>query len=57
MKLSDQRLLEIRDWLCGESRQDPKVAQQELAAMAHELRQLRLRISSRSRSAAAAQPS
>jgi hypothetical protein len=53
MKPSDQRLEEIRAWLCGESKQDPAVRQEEMAAMANELKQLRLRVSSRSRSAAA----
>jgi hypothetical protein len=53
MKPSDQRLEEIRAWLCGESRQDPAVKPGEMAAIANELKQLRLRISSGSRSAAA----
>jgi hypothetical protein len=50
MKLSDQRLEEIRAWLCGESKHDPSVSPQEMAAMATELKQLRLRTSSSSRS-------
>lgn len=50
MKLSDQRLEEIRAWLCGESKHDPSVSPQEMAAMAAELKQLRLRTSSSSRS-------
>ena len=49
MKLSDQRLEEIRAWLCGESKHDPSVSPQEMAAMATELKQLRLRTSSSSR--------
>ncbi len=53
MKPSDQRLEEIRTWLCGESKQDPSVRPEEMAAIANELKQLRLRISSGSRSAAA----
>jgi len=53
MKLSDQRLEEIRAWLCGESKQDPSARHDEMAAIANELKQLRLRISSKSRSAAA----
>jgi hypothetical protein len=53
MKLSDQRLEEIRAWLCGESKHDPTPQPREIAAMANELKQLRLRISSQSRSAAA----
>jgi hypothetical protein len=53
MKLSDQRLEEIRAWLCGESERDPALQSAEIAAMANELKQLRLRISSQSRSAAA----
>jgi hypothetical protein len=52
MKPSDERLEEIRSWLCGESAQDPLVKKEELAAMANELKQLRLRVSSKSRSAA-----
>jgi hypothetical protein len=53
MRPSDERLEEIRSWLCGESSQDPSVRQEELAAMANELKQLRLRVSSSSRSASA----
>jgi hypothetical protein len=53
MKPSDQRLEEIRAWLCGESKQDPSVRPEEMAAIANELKQLRLRISAGSRSAAA----
>jgi hypothetical protein len=53
MSLSDQRLEQIRAWLCGESKHDPSVKQEELAAMANELKQLRLRTSTTSRSAAA----
>jgi len=51
MKLSDERLEEIRAWLCGETQTDPSVMPQEMAAMANELRQLRLRTSTLSRSA------
>jgi hypothetical protein len=54
MKLSDQRLEEIRAWLCGENKQDPAIKPEELAALANELKQLRLRTSSASRSAAPA---
>jgi len=53
MKLSDERLEEIRAWLCGETQTDPSVMPQEMAAMANELRQLRLRTSTLSRSALA----
>jgi len=53
MKLSDERLEEIRAWLCGESAINPSVKPEEMAAMANELRQLRLRISTSSRSALA----
>jgi hypothetical protein len=53
MKLSDERLEEIRAWLSGESHVDPSVKPQEMAAMANELRQLRLRTSTQSRSALA----
>ncbi len=53
MAVSDQRLEEIRAWLGGESKQDPTVKPEEVAAIANELKQLRLRVSSRSRSAAA----
>jgi uncharacterized protein YfkK (UPF0435 family) len=53
MKLSDERLEEIRAWLCGESKLDARVKPEEMAAMANELRQLRLRTSTRSRSALA----
>ena len=51
MNLSDQRLEEIRAWLCGESEKDPSMRPEETAAMANELKQLRLRTSSKSRSA------
>jgi hypothetical protein len=51
MKLTDERLEVIRTWLCGESKIDPALKPEELAAMANELRQLRLRTSTRSRSA------
>jgi hypothetical protein len=54
MKLSDQRLEEIRAWLCGESTLDPAMRQEEMAAIAGELKQLRMRTSSASRSASAA---
>jgi uncharacterized protein YfkK (UPF0435 family) len=53
MKLSDERLEEIRAWLCGESKTDPAMKPEEMAAMANELRQLRLRTSTVSRSALA----
>jgi hypothetical protein len=53
MKLSDERLEVIRAWLCGESKIDPAVRPEEMAAMANELRQLRLRTSTLSRSAMA----
>jgi hypothetical protein len=53
MKLSDERLEQIRAWLCGESPIDPSVKPEEMAAMANELRQLRLRTSTLSRSALA----
>jgi hypothetical protein len=53
MKLSDQRLEEIRAWLCGDSKQDPSMRQEEMAAIASELKQLRMRTSSASRSAGA----
>lgn len=53
MKLSDERLEEIRAWLCGESKIDASVKPEEIAAMANELRQLRLRTSTLSRSALA----
>lgn len=53
MKLSDQRLEEIRAWLCGDSKQDPSMRQEEMAAIASELKQLRMRISSASRAAGA----
>lgn len=53
MKLSDERLEEIRAWLCGESKRDPSVKPQELAAVVSELKQLRLRTSSNSRTASA----
>ncbi len=54
MKPSDQRLEDIRAWLSGESKSDPSIKPQELAAMANELKQLRLRISTKSRTASAA---
>jgi hypothetical protein len=53
MNLSDERLEEIRAWLCGESKVNASVRPEEMAAMASELRQLRLRTSTRSRSALA----
>ena len=53
MKLSDERLEEIRAWLCGETKTDPAIMAEEMAAMANELRQLRLRTSTLSRSALA----
>ena len=53
MKLSDERLEQIRAWLCGESDTDARVLPEEMAVMANELRQLRLRTSTRSRSALA----
>ena len=56
MKLSDQRLEEIRAWLSGESKQDPAMRPEEMAAIVSELKQLRLRTSSGSRSAAAPFP-
>jgi hypothetical protein len=56
MKLSDERLEEIRAWLCGESKHDPAARQEEMGAIANELKQLRLRTSSGSRSAAASSP-
>jgi hypothetical protein len=52
MAISDQRLEEVRAWLSGESKQDPSVRPEELAAIANELKQLRLRIMSKSRTAA-----
>jgi hypothetical protein len=54
MNVSDQRLEEIRAWLCRESAENPSARQEEMAAIANELKQLRLRISSKSRSATAA---
>jgi hypothetical protein len=51
MRLSDERLEEIRTWLGGGGGQDPAIKQEELSAMANELRQLRLRTSTTSRSA------
>lgn len=54
MKLSDQRLEEIRAWLSGNSQQDPSIKEGEMASMANELKQLRIRTSSSSRTAAAA---
>jgi hypothetical protein len=56
MRLSDERLETIRAWLCGETRQDPAVQPEEYAAMARELRQLRLRTSTQSRTALADPP-
>jgi hypothetical protein len=53
MAVTDQRLEAIRAWLGGESTQDPDVKPEELAAIAKELKQLRLRVLSRSRSALA----
>jgi len=53
MKLSDQRLEEIRAWLCGEGKPDPSMSREEMAAIASELKQLRMRTSSASRSAGA----
>jgi hypothetical protein len=44
-------LQEIRAWLGGDSKHDPLIEHEELFAMADELRQLRLRISTTSRSA------
>jgi hypothetical protein len=52
MKLSDERLEQIRAWLCHETRLEPSPQPVELAAIASELQQLRLRTSSRSRSIA-----
>jgi hypothetical protein len=54
MNLSDQRLEEIRAWLSRETQADPSVTPEEYAAMANELQELRLRTSSKSRSASAA---
>jgi hypothetical protein len=51
MRLSDERLQEIRAWLGGDSKHDPLIEHEELFAMADELRQLRLRTSTTSRSA------
>lgn len=51
MRLSDQRLEDIRAWLSGEVGQDPSVKPEEVAAIANELKQLRMRISAASRSA------
>jgi hypothetical protein len=53
MAIADQRLEEIRAWLCGESKHDPAVKPEELGAIANELKQLRLRMLPRSRAAAA----
>ncbi|HLW23585.1 MAG TPA: hypothetical protein VKT22_04400 [Steroidobacteraceae bacterium] len=53
MKLSDDRLEEIRAWASGERTQDPSMQPQELAAIVNELKQLRLRVLSKSRSAPA----
>jgi hypothetical protein len=50
MKLSDQRLEQIRSWLAGEAATDPDVVRDEYASIVHELTQLRLRVSSGSRS-------
>ena len=55
MKLTDARLEVIRAWLCGEIKTDAAVKPHELAAMANELRQLRLRTSTQSRSARASE--
>ena len=49
MKLSDQRLEQIRSWLSGDGAKDPKIAREEYASIVHELTQLRLRVSSGSR--------
>jgi len=51
MRLSDERVEEIRATLSGESQQHPAPQPAELAALATELQQLRLRVSSKSRSA------
>ncbi len=53
MATTDQRLEEIRAWACGESKQDAAMRPDELADIVNELKQLRLRILSRSRAAAA----
>ena len=53
MAISDQRLEEIRAWACGETKQNAGMKPEELAAIANELKQLRLRTLSRSRAAAA----
>ncbi len=53
MAITDQRLEEIRAWACGESKNDAGMQPGELAAIANELKQLRLRTLSRSRAAAA----
>ncbi len=52
MAITDQRLEEIRAWACGESKRDAAMKPDELAAIANELMQLRLRTLSRSRAAA-----
>jgi hypothetical protein len=57
VKLSDERLEEIRAWLQGETRHDPGIQREEWAAMVNELKQLRLRTASSSRVAAATQGS
>ena len=54
MNLSDDRLTEIKAWLCGESPTDPLIQNSELASMARELQQLRLRTSSKSRTSGGA---
>lgn len=52
MIISDKRLEEIRAWLAGDSQTDASPSPQELAAIAGELKQVRLRISSKSRGSA-----
>jgi hypothetical protein len=54
MIISDQRLEEIRAWLAGDSQQDASPRREELAAIAGELKQMRLRTSSKSRGSAPA---
>jgi hypothetical protein len=56
MKLSDERLEQIRAWLSGESDTDAQVLPEEMASLVNELKQLRLRTSTRSRSALASEP-
>lgn len=53
MKVSDARLEEIGAWLGGERQQDPAIQPAELAAIVRELKQLRLRVSAKSRSGTA----